>query len=71
MPADILYLALICAATIFGFWITLWLISLAIDDSSIGDPLYPVGMAITASMLLAWFAMASTRRGGTWSWDSR
>jgi hypothetical protein len=50
MPADILYLVLICAATIFGFWITLWLISLAINDSSIGDPLYPVGMAITAGV---------------------
>ena len=50
MPADILYLVLICAATIFGFWITLWLISLAVDDSSIGDPLYPVGMAITAGV---------------------
>jgi steroid 5-alpha reductase family enzyme len=50
MPADILYLALLCAATIFGFWIALWLISLAIGDSSIGDPLYPVGMAITAGV---------------------
>ena len=50
MPSDILYLALICAATIFGFWITLWLVSLAINDSSIGDPLYPVGMAITAGV---------------------
>ena len=39
MPADILYLVLVCAATIFGFWISLWLISLAINDSSIGDPL--------------------------------
>ena len=48
MPTEILHLILICAATIFGFWITLWLISLAIRDSSIGDPLYPVGMAITA-----------------------
>ena len=34
MPSDILYLVLICAATIFGFWITLWLISLVINDSS-------------------------------------
>ncbi len=48
MPGDIITLALICAGTIFGFWITLWLISLAMRDSSIGDPLYPVGMAITA-----------------------
>jgi len=48
MPTEIITLALICAATIFGFWITLWLISLVIKDSSIGDPLYPVGMAITA-----------------------
>ena len=50
MPGDILQLILICAATIFGFWLTLWLISLVIRDSSIGDPLYPVGMAITAGV---------------------
>jgi steroid 5-alpha reductase family enzyme len=50
MPADILFLALVCAATIFGFWLALWLISLVIRDSSIGDPLYPVGMAITAGV---------------------
>ena len=50
MPTDILQLILICAATIFGFWISLWLISLVIKDSSIGDPLYPVGMALTAGV---------------------
>ena len=50
MPVEILQLILICAATIFGFWLTLWLISLVIRDSSIGDPLYPVGMAITAGV---------------------
>jgi steroid 5-alpha reductase family enzyme len=48
MPGDIVTLVLTCAGTIFGFWITLWLISLVVRDSSIGDPLYPVGMAITA-----------------------
>jgi steroid 5-alpha reductase family enzyme len=53
VPTDILQLILICAATIFGFWITLWLISLVIRDSSIGDPLYPVGMAITAGVFYA------------------
>jgi steroid 5-alpha reductase family enzyme len=53
VPTDILQLILICAATIFGFWITLWLISLVIRDSSIGDPLYPVGMAFTAGVFYA------------------
>jgi hypothetical protein len=42
----------------------LWLISLAIDDSSIGDPLYPVGMAITAGVFYR-FATA-IRRDRTW-----
>ena len=46
MPSEIVTLALIAAATIFLFWISLWLISLAIHDSSIGDPLYPLSMVI-------------------------
>lgn len=50
MPADIVTLALISLATIAGFWIALWLISLAIRDSSIGDPLYPLSMAIVATV---------------------
>jgi steroid 5-alpha reductase family enzyme len=54
VPSDILQLILICAATIFGFWISLWVISLVIRDSSIGDPLYPVGMAITAGVFYAY-----------------
>ena len=53
MPTDILVLALVCAGTIFGCWITLWLVSLVMKDSSIGDPLYPVIMAITAGVFYA------------------
>jgi steroid 5-alpha reductase family enzyme len=49
MPADILELAVISAAIIAGFWITLWIISLIIRDSSIGDPLYSLSMAIVAT----------------------
>jgi len=53
VPIDIITLALICAATVFGGWITLWLVSLVVRDSSIGDPLYPVIMAITAGVFYA------------------
>lgn len=50
MPADIVTLALISLGTIAAFWITLWLISLAIRDSSIGDPLYSLSMVIAATV---------------------
>jgi steroid 5-alpha reductase family enzyme len=50
VPTEILILAAICAATIFGCWIALWLASLVLRDSSIGDPLYPVIMAVTAGV---------------------
>ncbi len=50
MPADILSLALIALGTIAAFWITLWLISLAIHDSSIGDPLYSLSMVLAATV---------------------
>ncbi len=50
MPADIITLALISLGVIAGFWITLWLISLAIHDSSIGDPLYSLSMVIAATV---------------------
>lgn len=48
MPADLVTLALISLGTVLAFWITLWLISLAIRDSSIGDPLYSLSMVIVA-----------------------
>jgi len=50
LPADIVTLALVSLVTIAGFWITLWLISLAIRDSSIGDPLYSLSMVIAATV---------------------
>ena len=50
MPADLITLALISLGTVLAFWITLWLISLAIRDSSIGDPLYSLSMAIVATV---------------------
>jgi steroid 5-alpha reductase family enzyme len=50
LPADILSLALIALGTIAAFWITLWLISLAIHDSSIGDPLYSLSMVLAATV---------------------
>lgn len=50
MPADIVTLALISLGTVVAFWVTLWLISLAIHDSSIGDPLYSLSMAIVATV---------------------
>ena len=50
MPADIIQLALISLGTIVAFWVTLWLISLAIRDSSIGDPLYSLSMVIAATV---------------------
>ena len=48
MPADIVSLALISLGTVLAFWITLWIISLAVRDSSIGDPLYSLSMVIVA-----------------------
>ena len=50
MPADIVTHALISLATVVAFWVTLWIISLAIRDSSIGDPLYSLSMAIVATV---------------------
>ena len=50
MPGDLVTLALISLGTILGFWLTLWVISLAIRDSSIGDPLYSLSMAIVATV---------------------
>ena len=53
MPVDIVHLALVTAAVVFGSWITLWLISLVIRDSSIGDPMYPVIMALVSLVIYA------------------
>ena len=50
MPAPVVTLALISLGTVVTFWVTLWLISLAIRDSSIGDPLYSLSMAIVAAV---------------------
>ena len=50
MPADIVSLALIALGTIAAFWITLWLVSLAIRDSSIGDPLYSISMVLAVTV---------------------
>jgi steroid 5-alpha reductase family enzyme len=48
MSDDILTLTLIAAALIVGFWLILWVISLIIRDSSIGDPMYSLSMAMIA-----------------------
>lgn len=50
MPADIITFALISLGAVLAFWITLWVISLAIRDSSIGDPLYSLSMVIVAAI---------------------
>ncbi len=50
MPADIVSLALISLGTIAAFWVTLWLVSLVIRDSSIGDPLYSISMVLAATV---------------------
>ena len=48
MPTDIIELAIISGLIILGYWLLLWVISLAIKDSSIGDPLYPMSMLVVA-----------------------
>jgi steroid 5-alpha reductase family enzyme len=48
MPDDILTLTLLSATIIVGFWLALWIVSLIIRDSSIGDPLYSLSMAVVA-----------------------
>lgn len=50
MPTDIVTLALLSLGIILAFWITLWIISLVIHDSSIGDPLYSISMVIAATV---------------------
>jgi steroid 5-alpha reductase family enzyme len=49
MPTDILTLALMAATLVVSYWFLLWIVSLVIRDSSIGDPLYPLSMVIVAA----------------------
>jgi steroid 5-alpha reductase family enzyme len=49
MPGEIIELVLASSAIILAYWIVLWLISLAIRDSSIGDPLYSFSMVAVAA----------------------
>jgi len=55
MPIDIIYLAALSVIVVFGSWITLWLISLIMKDSSIGDPMYPFIMALVAVIIFAYW----------------
>ncbi|MCB2109030.1 MAG: DUF1295 domain-containing protein [Rhodobacteraceae bacterium] len=54
MPAEIIELIAISSAIVFAYWIALWIISLMIRDSSIGDPLYPFSMLIVAVFFFFW-----------------
>lgn len=40
----------ISLAIISAFWISLWVVSLIVRNSSIGDPLYPVSLAIVSGV---------------------
>ena len=75
MPADILPLALLSAGIIFAFWLTLWVISLIIRDSSIGDPLYSLSMAIVATTFFFYCHGDPVRQRLvlllTWIWAAR
>jgi len=51
---DIIELAVMSSAIVFGYWILLWIISLIINDSSIGDPLYPLSMLLVAGFFYYW-----------------
>lgn len=48
MPADIFVLAITSGLIVLTYWIVLWIVSLIIKDSSIGDPLYPMSMLVVA-----------------------
>jgi steroid 5-alpha reductase family enzyme len=50
MPTQLLQFALLSSGIILGFWFSLWILSLLVRDSSIGDPLYPVSMLIVATV---------------------
>lgn len=54
MPSEIFELAAMSGAIVLGYWIALWLISLIIRDSSIGDPLYPLSMLLVAGFFYFW-----------------
>ena len=54
MPGDIIELAAISGALVLSYWVILWLISLVIRDSSIGDPLYPLSMLMVATFFYFW-----------------
>lgn len=49
MPGEIIEIALITSGLIVAYWIGLWLISLALRDSSIGDPLYSLSMVVAVA----------------------
>jgi steroid 5-alpha reductase family enzyme len=56
MPSDLNLVLLAAAqslAIISAFWLLLWAASLWLRNSSIGDPLYPVSMAIVAAFFYA------------------
>jgi len=50
MPPQVLQFALLSCAIVLAFWVALWVVSLVMHDSSIGDPLYPVCLLLVAAV---------------------